>query len=107
MRREPDLLDDTIKDAELIAKKILSTRVFNDDKGVMWKAGVKDVGGEVLCVSQFTLMATTTKGSKPDFHKAMVRFFRLYSMLHCGSELCPLLRLVTHREPCTASFLPG
>lgn len=38
----------------------------------MWKASVKDVAGEVLCVSQFTLLANTTKGSKPDFHRAMV-----------------------------------
>ena len=39
----------------------------------MWKANVKDIQGEVLCVSQFTLMANTSKGNKPDFHRAMVR----------------------------------
>ena len=39
----------------------------------MWKTSVKDVAGEVLCVSQFTLLANTTKGAKPDFHRAMVR----------------------------------
>jgi len=32
---------------------------------------VKDIDGEVLCVSQFTLLANTTKGKKPDFHRAM------------------------------------
>lgn len=46
-------------------------RVFDDSDGTMWKAGVKDIGGEVLSVSQFTLMANTTKGNKPDFHGAM------------------------------------
>ncbi len=38
----------------------------------MWKKNVKDIDGEVLCVSQFTLLANTPKG-KPDFHRAMVR----------------------------------
>ena len=37
----------------------------------MWKKNVKDIDGDVLCVSQFTLFASTTKG-KPDFHRAMV-----------------------------------
>ncbi|KAL0059029.1 D-tyrosyl-tRNA(Tyr) deacylase [Marasmius tenuissimus] len=50
--------------------KNLSLRVF-DDEGKMWKRSVKDIDGEVLCVSQFTLLANTTKGNKPDFHRAM------------------------------------
>lgn len=52
-------------------------RVFDDTEGTMWKASVKDIEAEVLCVSQFTLMANTTKGNKPDFHNAMVRLNRL------------------------------
>ncbi|KAF8136659.1 D-Tyr tRNAtyr deacylase-like domain-containing protein [Boletus edulis] len=49
----------------------LSLRVFSDASGAMWKTSVKDIAGEVLCVSQFTLLANTTKGNKPDFHRAM------------------------------------
>jgi len=36
-----------------------------------WKKSVKDIDGELLCVSQFTLMANTVKGNKPDYHRAM------------------------------------
>ncbi|KAJ3725121.1 D-Tyr tRNAtyr deacylase-like domain-containing protein [Lentinula raphanica] len=65
--------DDTASDASLLINKILNLRVFNDptDSEKMWKANVKDIDGEILCVSQFTLLAQTTKGNKPDFHRAM------------------------------------
>ncbi|KAF8621520.1 hypothetical protein AX15_007749 [Amanita polypyramis BW_CC] len=65
--------DDTMSDVTTLTNKILSLRVFNNPKEPekMWKTSVKDIDGEILCVSQFTLMANTTKGSKPDFHRAM------------------------------------
>ncbi|KZT09579.1 D-tyrosyl-tRNA deacylase [Laetiporus sulphureus 93-53] len=63
--------DDTPVDVENVAKKILNLRIFDDGSGAMWKKSVKDIDGEVLCVSQFTLLANTTKGNKPDFHRAM------------------------------------
>ncbi|KAF9246246.1 D-Tyr tRNAtyr deacylase-like domain-containing protein [Melanogaster broomeanus] len=63
--------DDTPADVDILTNKILSLRVFSDATGAMWKTSVKDIAGEVLCVSQFTLMANTTKGNKPDFHRAM------------------------------------
>nr|GAT50016.1 predicted protein [Mycena chlorophos] len=65
--------EDTDADAAALTNKILSLRVFADpeDEAKMWKTSVKDIDAEVLCVSQFTLMAQTKKGSKPDFHNAM------------------------------------
>ncbi|CAO3657014.1 unnamed protein product [Mucor hiemalis] len=62
--------NDSDKDVDYMVNKILNVRVF-DENGVMWKKGVKESGLEVLCVSQFTLQGITTKGNKPDFHKAM------------------------------------
>jgi D-Tyr-tRNAtyr deacylase len=47
-----DNVDDTTKDAESIAKKILSIRLFNDEANQhMWKRSVKDIDGEILCGS--------------------------------------------------------
>ncbi|KAL2071685.1 hypothetical protein VTL71DRAFT_12920 [Oculimacula yallundae] len=62
---------DTEKDAESLAAKILKMRLWDDESGGRWKHNVQDISGEVLCVSQFTLLASTKKGSKPDFHGAL------------------------------------
>ncbi|KAF2748327.1 D-tyrosyl-tRNA deacylase-like protein [Sporormia fimetaria CBS 119925] len=65
--------DDTEKDVESMAKKILKAKLFDDtekDPPGRWKHGVVDAGGEVLCVSQFTLLASVKKGNKPDFHQS-------------------------------------
>jgi D-tyrosyl-tRNA(Tyr) deacylase len=62
--------DDTEKDMEFIARKILSMKLF-ENEGNPWKKSVVDCDLEVLCVSQFTLYARTDKGNKPDFHEAM------------------------------------
>lgn len=45
-------------------------RLWPDDADSQWKRNVQDIQGEVLCVSQFTLYASTRKGNKPDFHGA-------------------------------------
>ncbi|KAI1389517.1 D-Tyr tRNAtyr deacylase-like domain-containing protein [Hypoxylon trugodes] len=62
---------DTEKEAESLAAKVLKLKLWDDDTGGRWKKSVMDIGGEVLCVSQFTLLASTKKGNKPDFHGAM------------------------------------
>jgi len=61
---------DTEADAVWMANKLLQLRVFDDAEGKRWGCGVKELGYELLCVSQFTLYSVL-KGNKPDFRKAM------------------------------------
>lgn len=56
-------------DLEWLARKIVALRVFDDEQGVM-NRNVLDVGGEVLVVSQFTLMASYRKGNRPSWIRA-------------------------------------
>ncbi|KAJ5780626.1 D-tyrosyl-tRNA(Tyr) deacylase [Penicillium paradoxum] len=62
--------EDTEKDAENLVNKVLKAKFWPDDNGTQWKKSVRDIEGEVLCVSQFTLYAKMKKGNKPDFHDA-------------------------------------
>ena len=62
-------LDDDKKDAEWLANKVLNLRVFNDSEGIMNKS-VMDINGELLLISQFTLLALTKKGNRPSYIKS-------------------------------------
>jgi D-tyrosyl-tRNA(Tyr) deacylase len=61
--------EDTHEKADFLAKKIAYLRIFDDGEGKM-NLSVRDVGGEAIVVSQFTLMADTKKGNRPSFIKA-------------------------------------
>ena len=61
--------EDTDEDIQWSARKIAAMRIFDDEEGVM-NLSVKDVGGEILAISQFTLYASTVKGNRPSYIKA-------------------------------------
>jgi D-aminoacyl-tRNA deacylase len=60
---------DTQEDIDWLAAKVVNLRIFNDEEGVM-NVSVKDVGGDIIVVSQFTLHASTKKGNRPSYIKA-------------------------------------
>ena len=58
--------DDGPEQADRLARKLLALRIFEDDEGRMNRS-VADVGGELLCVSQFTLYGDARRGNRPSF----------------------------------------
>lgn len=60
---------DTQEDIEWLAGKLVNLRIFNDEAGVM-NCSIKEVNGDILLVSQFTLHASTKKGNRPSYIKA-------------------------------------
>jgi D-tyrosyl-tRNA(Tyr) deacylase len=61
--------EDTQDDINWLSNKIINLRIFGDENGVM-NASVKDVNGEAIVVSQFTLQASTKKGNRPSYIQA-------------------------------------
>ena len=57
---------DTAEDREWLSSKIANLRIFNDEQGVM-NLSVKETGGDILIISQFTLFAATKKGNRPSY----------------------------------------
>jgi len=60
---------DRQEDIDFLVKKISNLRIFNDGNGVM-NCSVIEIDGEILCVSQFTLHASTKKGNRPSYIRA-------------------------------------
>ncbi len=61
--------EDNEEDIQWLSNKVVQLRIFDDDEGVMNRS-VKDINGEIMVISQFTLHANTKKGSRPSYIKA-------------------------------------
>lgn len=62
--------DDTLENIDYMVNKVLNLRIFPDENGVMNKS-VKDTGGAILSISQFTLYGDASKGNRPSYVKAL------------------------------------
>lgn len=60
---------DTPEDREWLCSKITGLRIFDDNQGIM-NLDIRDIGGEIMVVSQFTLHASTRRGNRPSYSKA-------------------------------------
>ena len=91
--------DDSTDDIDWLVKKVVNLRVFNDENGVMNRS-ILDTGGDIIVVSQFTLMASYKKGNRPSWiHAAKHEIsIPLYN------EFCTKLRAALGKEVATGEF---
>lgn len=78
--------DDTPEDLAWMVDKIVNLRVFEDDQQKMNRS-VREVGGSILLISQFTLYGDCRKGRRPSFSQAAQPDFARHMYQACGQEL--------------------
>jgi D-tyrosyl-tRNA(Tyr) deacylase len=90
---------DTQEDIQWLCKKIVNLRIFPDENGVMNKS-ILEHGGEILVVSQFTLMASTKKGNRPSY----IRAARPETAIPLYEEFCEELSIALQKPVETGTF---
>ena len=91
--------EDTQKDLDFLVKKIVNLRIFDDANGVM-NCSILQLGGEILCVSQFTLHASTKKGNRPSYIRAAKPDFAIPMY----NEFCKQLTIALNKQIQTGEF---
>lgn len=91
--------NDSGEDIEWLSKKVAGLRIFDDENGVMNKS-ILDIDGEILVVSQFTLMASTKKGNRPSWFRAATHDIAI----PLYQELCKVLSSAIGKEVQTGEF---
>lgn len=77
--------DDTTGDVEWLVKKVVGLRIFDDEKGVMNRS-IEEVNGDIIVVSQFTLLASYKKGNRPSWihaakHEVSIPLYEVFCSL--------------------------
>ena len=90
---------DTAEDIGWLVKKTVNLRIFNDENGVMNKS-ILEEGGDILVVSQFTLMASTKKGNRPSY----IRAARPETAIPLYETFCQELSLALGKTVQTGTF---
>jgi D-tyrosyl-tRNA(Tyr) deacylase len=90
---------DTSDDIDFLIKKIINLRIFDDENGIMNRS-LLDIDGELLCVSQFTLYASTKKGNRPSYIRAAKSAFAIPMY----EQFCSDLNLALGKEIKTGEF---
>jgi D-tyrosyl-tRNA(Tyr) deacylase len=90
---------DTQNDIDFLVKKIINLRIFDDENGVM-NYSIRDKNGELLCVSQFTLYASTKKGNRPSYVKAAKPEFSI----PLYEKFCVDMSMALHKDIQTGEF---
>ncbi len=90
---------DSDDDIEWLSKKIVNLRVFADDQGLMNKS-LSDCNGQILLISQFTLLASTKKGNRPSFIEAA----RPETAIPLYEKMIAELNSLTHNRVLTGEF---
>ena len=91
--------NDSGEDIEWLSKKVAGLRIFDDENGVMNKS-ILDIDGEILVVSQFTLMASTKKGNRPSWFRAATHDISI----PLYQEFCKVLSSAIGKEVQTGDF---